>query len=121
MNKIVIHLPYPPSMNHYWRSVQGRMLISKKGRSFRVNVVAAVIEQHGFQALSIPGRLLVSITVSCPDRRRRDLDNLLKPTLDALQHAGVYEDDSQIDYLSISRCVPQPRGAAIVTIQQVKE
>ena len=34
-----------------------------------------------------------------PDRRRRDLDNLQKPLLDALQHAGVYEDDSQIDLL----------------------
>jgi crossover junction endodeoxyribonuclease RusA len=38
-----------------------------------------------------------------PDRRRRDLDNLAKPTLDALEHAGVYEDDSQIDLLIIRR------------------
>lgn len=38
-----------------------------------------------------------------PDRRRRDLDNLQKPTLDAMQHAGVYEDDSQVDLLITRR------------------
>jgi crossover junction endodeoxyribonuclease RusA len=38
-----------------------------------------------------------------PDRRRRDLDNIQKPVLDALQHAGVYEDDSQIDLLVTRR------------------
>ena len=38
-----------------------------------------------------------------PDKRRRDLDNLLKATLDSLTHAGVWSDDSQIDALSIRR------------------
>jgi len=38
-----------------------------------------------------------------PDRRCRDLDNLQKPVLDALEHAGVYEDDSQIDLLVTRR------------------
>jgi crossover junction endodeoxyribonuclease RusA len=38
-----------------------------------------------------------------PDHRRRDLDNIQKPVLDALEHAGVYEDDSQIDLLITRR------------------
>jgi len=38
-----------------------------------------------------------------PDRRRRDLDNIAKPVLDALEHAGVYLDDSQIDLLLTQR------------------
>jgi crossover junction endodeoxyribonuclease RusA len=38
-----------------------------------------------------------------PDRRRRDLDNIQKPVLDALEHAAVYEDDSQIDLLITRR------------------
>lgn len=38
-----------------------------------------------------------------PDNRRRDAVNLLKAPLDALAHAGVYEDDSQIVELSIRR------------------
>ena len=33
-------LPYPPSVNHYWRQFRGRMVISKEGRTFRKNVQA---------------------------------------------------------------------------------
>lgn len=47
------------------------------------------------------GHLKVEIEAFRPDKRRRDLDNLLKATLDGLAHAGVYEDDSQIVDLHI--------------------
>ena len=48
-------------------------------------------------------RLSVLINAYPPDRRKRDLDNILKSLLDALQHARVYPDDSQIDRLTIIR------------------
>ena len=32
---IRLELPYPPSVNTYWRSVAGRVLISKAGRMYR--------------------------------------------------------------------------------------
>lgn len=48
-------------------------------------------------------RLSLTIDAYPPDRRKRDLDNILKSLLDALQHAGIYSDDSQIDILKISR------------------
>lgn len=46
-------------------------------------------------------QLKVTITAYRPDNRRRDLDNLLKAVLDALTHAGVYEDDHLICDLRI--------------------
>lgn len=51
-----------------------------------------------------------------PDRRRRDLDNLQKPVLDVLQHAGVYEDDSQIDLLITRRREVVPEGRLLVDV-----
>ena len=54
-----------------------------------------------------------------PDRRRRDLDNLLKCTQDSLAHAGVYEDDSQIDVLVVVRCNPVPSGRVTVRLQEL--
>lgn len=51
----------------------------------------------------LTGRLAVSIRVYPPDKRRRDLDNLMKCLIDALQHAGMYQDDSQIDRLLVTR------------------
>jgi crossover junction endodeoxyribonuclease RusA len=54
-----------------------------------------------------------------PDRRRRDLDNLQKPLLDALQHAGVYEDDSQVDLLLSRRRERRDGGQVVVTISDM--
>ncbi|AMO47598.1 Crossover junction endodeoxyribonuclease rusA [Enterobacter sp. FY-07] len=38
----------------------------------------------------------VEIILYPPDARRRDIDNYNKALFDALTHAGVWEDDSQV-------------------------
>lgn len=48
-------------------------------------------------------RLTVALVAYPPDRRARDLDNILKAALDALQHAQAFDDDSQIDRLIVDR------------------
>jgi crossover junction endodeoxyribonuclease RusA len=99
MNPLEIMLPWPPSVNTYWRMVNGRMLISKDGRDYRKNVADQIEKQRAQKHFDGPLRLTVE--AHRPDNRRRDLDNLLKATLDSLAHAGVYEDDSQIRDLRI--------------------
>jgi len=106
-------LPYPPSVNHYYRTVRGRMLISAKGRQYH-QLVAAVVWQAGRPR--IEGRLAVRLQVWTPDKRERDLDNLLKPLLDALANAGVYASDGQIDDLSLVRCGVLAAGRVDVTV-----
>jgi len=91
-------LPYPPSANAYYRTVRGRPILSKAAREYRAEICSII-----GQCATMEGRLIVAINVYPPDRRKRDIDNLVKQTLDALQHAGVYGDDSQIDKLSITR------------------
>ena len=94
-----IRLPWPPSVNQYWRSFQGRAILSAKGRQYRVQVAEQVMLQRVPKNLS--GNLVMQVEAFRPDKRRRDLDNLLKGVLDGLAHAGVYEDDSQIVDLRI--------------------
>ena len=94
-------LPWPPTVNTYYRSVNGAVKISEKGRSYRLAVADQVLIQRGAKHFS--GRLLVRVTAYVPDKRKRDLDNILKSLLDSLTHAGVWEDDSQIDDLHIVR------------------
>ena len=90
MGQVVIELelPFPPSVNHYYRRVGPRTLLSREGRRYRERV-AAVVAELGLRPLA--GPLEAEVLVFPPDRRRRDLDNLQKAVWDSLQHAGVYE------------------------------
>jgi len=106
-----LELPFPPSVNHLWRRVGHRTLLSRGGRAFRRSVQAVLSARN---VRPIAGRLAVTIDVHPPDRRRRDLDNALKALLDALQHGGAYHDDAQIDDLHIRRCACVPGGRVCV-------
>jgi crossover junction endodeoxyribonuclease RusA len=99
MEMIEMTLPWPPSVNTYWRNFDGRMIISARGREYRETVGDQMTLQK--MVKHFKGQLKVEIEAFRPDKRRRDLDNLLKATLDGLAHAGVYEDDSQIVDLRI--------------------
>lgn len=97
-----ITLPWPPSVNHYWRMWRGRMLVSREGRAYREDV-CALLAGGGFRKPPPGARIALCMDAFPPDRRRRDLDNLLKSVVDALEHAGLYADDSQIDLLVTRR------------------
>ena len=110
-------LPYPPSVNHYWRRVGPQTLISREGRTFRRNV-CALLGGGGMRKPPSGGRIALAMDAFPPDRRRRDLDNIQKPVLDALEHAGVYADDSQIDLLVTRRREAVPDGRLLVTVEE---
>lgn len=106
-------LPWPPSVNGYWRSFRGRQIISRSGREYRDLVQA---ELAGTKAML--GRLKISICLHPPDKRRRDIDNVLKAIFDSLVHAGAMKDDSQIDELYAVRREVVPGGLAIVELRK---
>lgn len=111
----VLDLPYPPSVNHYWRRVGARTLISRGGQRYRKDVCAALAADR---VPPMEGRLAVRVVVRPPDRRRRDLDNVGKALLDALEHAGAYRDDAQIDRLMFERGEVMPLGGVTVEITE---
>jgi Holliday junction resolvase RusA-like endonuclease len=111
-----LELPYPPSVNHYWRRVGARTLISRGGRAFR-EAVCSILAAHGVRPLD--GPLVVEVTIHPPDKRRRDIDNIQKALLDALQHGGAYQDDSQIVRLTIEKGEPIEGGKTIVRIRNL--
>ena len=114
-------LPWPPSVNHYYRRVGPRTLISREGREYRKRICGLLAPGNGgIRKPPSGGRIALCMDAFPPDRRRRDLDNLLKSTQDSLAHAGVYEDDSLIDWLLTRRCeVVRPHGRLDVQVIQL--
>jgi crossover junction endodeoxyribonuclease RusA len=88
---ITLSLPYPPSANRIWRNVAGKTLKSRAYRSWLESVRGEVLIARCGQ---IAGPYRLEVRANRPDRRARDIDNLLKPTSDALMAAGVIGDDS---------------------------
>lgn len=109
-------LPWPPSINHYYRNVQGRTLISKEGRDYRDRIGWLLREAHVQQ---MKGHLAMRVELYPPDARRRDIDNVQKALWDALQHGGLYVDDSQIKRFLADMHEPMPpAGLVVVTVKQ---
>lgn len=117
---IELTLPYPPSVNTYWRTTTNKpkqfgagmklngvkrspisVYISEKGQKFRADVMQAVLVARAAKRLS--GRMQIDVVLHPGDARPRDIDNAGKALFDSLAHAGVYIDDSQIDRIIISR------------------
>ncbi len=107
-------LPFPPSVNRYYRHVGYRTLLSREGREYRESVLALLAGRVG-QPLS--GQLQVQLDLFPPDARRRDWDNFQKGVWDSLQHAGVYLDDSQVKRAVIEMHSPCRPGHATVVIR----
>lgn len=110
-----ITLPWPPSVNHYWRMWRGRMLISRQGRAYREQV-GAILKAAGVTPQ--PGHLAVHVELYPPDRRKRDVDNTFKAIGDSLQHGGAFHDDSQIVWLLLEKAEVVDSGRVIVRIAE---
>lgn len=110
-----LHLPYPPTVNTYYKKTRYGTRISEKGRKYRADILTEVEEQFG-SMLTLDTPLLVEVVLFPPDKRTRDLDNCMKALLDALTEAGVWEDDALVAQLQIYRGEVLYSGKAAVYI-----
>jgi len=106
-------LPWPPSVNHYWGRRGKRTFVTARGKRFRKAVGYAVLAA---KSPHFAGPCELRITAYPPDRRRRDLDNITKALFDALEHAGVFDDDALVTRYSVERAEPVKGGRVDVEI-----
>lgn len=115
---IILHLPWPPTVNHYYSHTKFGVYISKKGKQYRKDVEEAVREQSWTSNKKLTEAICVKLVLHPPDDRARDVDNYNKSLLDALSHAEVWEDDYLIDQLFIYRGRKIKQGKVIVIIEE---
>lgn len=116
--RVVLTLPYPPTVNHYWGTGRkGNRYLLPAAKEFRADVWAVTRSCARFG----DARLSVEIWATMPDRRERDLDNIEKAIFDALQHAGVYDKDTQIDRKRSERCGVEKPGRVVIAIEALSD
>ena len=108
-------LPYPPSVNAWKTPFRGRMILTKKGREYRVAAFNA-IDALGLAMSNIAEPLYVELTLNPPTLRRYDCDNFAKSLLDSLTHANFWQDDSQIQRLTIIKGEKTQGGNVLVKV-----
>lgn len=109
-------LPYPPSANRLWRNLKGKTVKSAEYRQWLHDGTVMIIAQRPRKML---GAYHLKVVATRPDRRQRDIDNLLKPVGDLLALCGVISNDcmAQSVYAGWSDVGPIPGGAVVVTLE----
>ena len=93
------------------------MNITKAGREFKAAVADYVVEYK------VPklgdSKLKITMVLFPRDKRKIDIDNRIKAVLDALEDAGVFNNDFQVDHLEIIRGEPVKNGGIRVLIETI--
>ena len=110
---VILELPWPPSVNHYWRMGNNRIYLGLEGRRYKA-IVTGIVRYA--QVDRLEGDVSIKMQAYPPDRRRRDLDNIQKAVWDSLGKAGLYKDDSQIKHLEAWMLNPVENGKVIVCV-----
>ena len=109
-------MPWPPSVNGYWRAFKGRQIISKRGRDYRKQAVARMKELN-LSGEMLKSNLSVSLVLNPPTLRRYDVDNFNKGLFDAMSEAKFWEDDEQVHRLTIKKGVKTKGGNVEVIVK----
>jgi len=93
-------LPLSPTINTYYGTRGKKRYIKPEGVAFRKEVLLAVRQS---KIPMLTGRLCLVVRVCPRDKRMQDISNRIKALEDALQHAGAFVNDEQIDDLQVTR------------------
>ena len=93
-------LPWPPTVNSMFGQKPGRKRYqSKKYKDWIDGALAAVRRQKVEE--NYTGNVAVTLRMGAPDKRKRDLDNYVKPILDLITKTDIWADDSQVTWLLV--------------------
>lgn len=103
-------VPLPPSSNHRLMATKNGLIKAPLYRRWMDSTAEDLSASFEGCPPRLEGRLMLYVEVVFPDRRKRDIDNVLKSLCDVLTKAEVYKDDSQLDVITVRRSEVQKPG-----------
>jgi crossover junction endodeoxyribonuclease RusA len=121
MTLFKMHLPYPPSINHYYvRSSKKCVILSAKAREYKELVAWNVCLAKKGVTIEIP--IVAWIELYPPDGRKRDTDNPQKAVFDSLEYANVIANDKLIVEHHVKMFPKKPpNGLIYVVLEDAKD
>lgn len=114
--RATLTIPFPPTLNHNIGRNGARYYKDDDYKRFQ-NQVGWLWLKALPPIWSQTTRYAVAIELIYDSKRRYDVDNRVKPILDALTKAGVWKDDVQVDVIVVARGeIDKARPRAEVTI-----
>ncbi len=94
---IEVRLPFPVSSNDVWSRTKTGIRKSDEYKAWLTEAGYALNRQ---KPQKIAGKYELSIIASRPDKRRRDIDNIIGSVSDLLQKHGVIENDYLCEFVA---------------------
>jgi Holliday junction resolvase RusA-like endonuclease len=112
----IVVLPVPPSVNNSYRNVEGKgRAKTKRYRDWRKNAVLAIYAQvRADRRVGGPIRVEIDLPRTC----RLDIDNAIKPLLDALVDSRRIDDDRHVAELAVMRRRVEAEARVVVEAVQ---
>lgn len=110
-------LPWAPSANLIWRSLRGgRVYLSPKYREFLEAAYAEYLKQGSPRIDDETPAVQIVLKLFPPSKHAYDVDNRIKPALDALTKLGFWKDDRIVRKITVVANEPVVNGAIVVEI-----
>ncbi len=109
----------PRSTNHIYKFFRSRMYMTAEGRALKRSYQLQAKLQFGNKSI-ITNPLALKIILFFNDKRKRDIDNYNKILLDSMSGI-VYEDDVQIQTLTIAKQYDKKQPRIEITIDETAE
>lgn len=115
-----VTLPYPPSTNNLYATVNGHRVKTQAAKDYATRVAVIMAVARGCRGGVPKPPYALRLTVWMPDRQRRDLSNTIKALEDAL-FKSIGKDDRHVVRLSAVKRFDIGNGRVDVVLEHVDE
>lgn len=113
---ITVSIELPPSSNHRLLPIKGRQIKAPAYRNWLDRAACSIAAQLPRDHAPLKGALFSLVGVIFPDKRKRDIDNILKPVNDALVKGGAIHDDSLLTWQAVCKLGISKKAAKVEII-----
>ena len=104
-----------PKTNRYIRTRRGKVFKPPRVTLWETRALWEIMQQYSGEP--VEGKLSVEIVIKLPNRRRRDIDNMLKSLWDILERAKVIKDDNQIYEIRTQKIIIKGEQGVFIRIK----